>query len=244
MKKFILYISIPLMLAMLACTDYSGEIESAYDEFNESLNVNNTGIPCGDVWCGPLKDTTAHIGKSVGSIYAYVDHNDGGVSNFLWSTGETGVLTSSAIESMDKTIFGIAGNYVLEEKTVNDDGYLGVSFDLGGIHNLWEWPGLCVVYYSTSPLWLQVYFPDAEDTTTYKWAMPRAKLPATTSGTYEVYDVAWSSFDFPKWSKYKGSSLEYPLSTAAKIELKFQTDLSEFSGNFVFYSIGRHGSCK
>ena len=31
MKKFILYISIPLMLAMLACTDYSGEIESAYE---------------------------------------------------------------------------------------------------------------------------------------------------------------------------------------------------------------------
>lgn len=243
MKKFILYISIPLMLALLACTDYSGEIESAYDEFNESHNVNNTGIPCGDVWCGPLKETIAHIGKSVGSLYAYDDHGDEGVSYFIWSTGETGELTTSALESMYESNFGIAGNYVLEERTTYNEGYVGVSFDLGGTHNLFDWPGLCVVYYSTSPLWLQVYFPAAEDTTTYNWAMPRAKLPAATSGTYVVYDVAWDSFAFPDWAKKKGFSLEYPLSTAAKIELKFHSDLSDFSGNFVFYSIGRLGTC-
>ena len=233
MKKFILYISIPLMLAMLACTDYSGEIESAYDEFKETAGNN----PCGDAfWC--IEQGNASINGGV-AWYSYTDASDGGESKFAWHDG-----TSEAnFESLIKTTSSLGGSYLLGPKIKRGDDYIlpyaAIGFEFEKVLDATPWGGLCVSYRSTTPLRFMVSFVGEEnhDYDRPRYILPEAKYGSTTR------DLHWNEFSLGGWSD-NPVNIDYALTIAQKIEFQFARPDSEENGTFEIFAVGPLGTCK
>ena len=152
--------------------------------------------------------------------------------------------------------YGIAGKFNLEKATIYDEGYDGISIDLGRSYDMgsqasntgfWN-NGLCVVYTSTSPVHLQLSYADMS---LFKYAKPEVLLPATNHD-FVVYDVGWDSFDFPEWAKndrvLKENQLighiDHCLAAVTGLQFEYKTDASDLSGSFAIYSLGAFGTCK
>jgi hypothetical protein len=235
MKKFILHISIPLMLAMLACTDYSGEIESAYDEFKETAG-NEVKNPCGDAfWC--FEQGSASINGGV-SWYSYSDASDGGESKFTWQDGSS----EANFESLIKAYSTIAGSYQLGPKIKRGNDYilpyLAIGFEFDNVLDATPWGGLCVSYKSTTPLRFMVAFVGEEN---HNYDRPRYILPETYSAS--TLDLPWSEFSLGGWSK-NPVDINQALTIAQKIEFQFARPDSEENASFELFSVGPLGTCK
>jgi hypothetical protein len=259
MRKFFLIAFI--MTFVTACTDYKAQINDAHDEFlSENTFVNKTGIPCGDLWCGPAKQKKVDTGESKGHWASYVDDTDGGSSYFTWEDGTTGTLNSVMAEKLTYDFLGIGGYFHLGENYRY--AYATVVAEFGNITNASPWEGVCVVYYSTAPVRLYLSFENAAD---YGYDMPFVDLPrmdgAYVGGgyfgtvdydghTYEfgVVEVFWDQFVQDGWSHMVIDSRAAAERLSA-LDFQFKYELmsengGDRDGKFKIYSIGRPGTCK
>ncbi len=258
MRKILLLAVVMTFVA--ACTDYKAQINDAHEKYvSENSFVNNTGIPCGDLWCGPAKQKKIETGESKGHWGSYTDNKDGGNSYFTWLTGETTTLSSVMAEKMTDAFLRVGGNFSL------GDGYRyaheSVIAEFGRTTDASAWGGVCVVYYSTAPVRLYLSFATAED---YSYDMPYVDLPATENPAsvlygdnpyayeYEVFSAMWNQFVQEGWSQ----KLIEPIAAASElnaIDFQFKNSISistmggfegQLAGMFAIYSIGRLGTCQ
>ena len=246
------------MTFVTACTDYKAQINDAHEEFSGgNVYVNKTGIPCGDLWCGPAKQKKIDTGESKGHWGSYVDNSDGGNSYFTWLSGETTSLSSAMAEKMTDAYLRVGGNFSL------GDGYkyayASVIAEFGRVTDASAWGGVCIVYYSTAPVRLYLSFATAAD---YGYDMPYVDLPATPYSTlraygdddyeYELFDATWDQFVQEGWYQKPIRSVA-AASELSALDFQFKNSISistmggfdgQTAGTFSIYSIGRFGTCR
>ncbi len=247
------------MTFVTACTDYKAQINDAHEEFSSvEVYVNKTGIPCGDLWCGPAKQKKIETGESKGHWGSYVDNSDGGNSYFTWDDASSGTLSSVLAEKLTDALFRVGGTFHL------GDGYkyayASIIAEFGRVTDASAWGGVCVVYYSTAPVRLYLSFATAGD---YGYDMPYVDLPATTNTTtifyevllydeYEIFNASWNQFVQEGWYQ-KPIDPVAAASELSALDFQFKNSISistmggyegQTAGKFSIYSIGRYGTCR
>ena len=247
---------------MTACTDYSGEIESAYDDYNASVNggssANNNGgsgsnnnggsssidstdlcanspyyIPCGDLWCGCDRS----IEFEYGTWTWYTDMDDGGYS----------VLNFYSVENAPRVRaeYALGGDYT-NSKGKKASPYASLVAEFEKPLDMTSWSGICVSYASNTKARLMLAF---SNDSLFDYDRPSIWLEATLEKQGNimspvVIDLGWETFKTGGW--YNGTPVEtaYAISVAEGFDFQFAKPGSYDSGNLYIYSIGRFGTCK
>jgi len=193
------------------------------------------------MFCGKEGDTRVEttVGdENYGWWYTYTDKGDGGNTKITWPNGYDdddsfvwpSVLATAGLKA--KVTFGTAIDYP----------YAGLGFDLvdadDSYADITDWDGLCVIYNTAQPLYLQVK-PTAEKATT-GYNNPRAVLPSTDSKN-KIIDIDWSFFTQENgWGKEVTTASV--LKKASKITFKLSGEAGS-SNTFIIYAIGKKGTC-
>ncbi len=194
------------------------------------------------MFCGKEGDIQVEttVGKSnYGWWYTYTDDGDGGTTKITWPFGfdeNDSFVWPSVLETAGlkaKVTFGKGYEYP----------YAGLGFDLvdakDSYADITDWDGMCVIYNTAQPLYLQVK-PTAEKATT-GYNNPMAVLPSTDSKN-AIIDIDWSLFQQePGWGKEVTTASV--LKKASKITFKLSGEAGT-SNTFIIYAIGKKGSCE
>ena len=246
-----------MMTFVAACTDYKAQINDAHDEFTSvNVYVNKTGIPCGDLWCGPAKQKKIETGESKGHWTSYVDNSDGGNSYFTWDDGSSGTLSSVLAEKLTEQFLGVGGFFYLGENYKY--AYAAARAEFGKITDASAWGGVCVVYYSTAPFRLFLSFETAAD---YGYDMPYVDLPESNSpnifkGSVDYEGKSYSfAYAHLEWDRFRQEGwVNKPIETKevamqlSGLDFQFKSAMVDANGGdkdgwFRIYSIGRYGTC-
>jgi hypothetical protein len=212
---------------------------SAADNFTQSSN-----IPCGDLWCGP-GDTWGQVAtgsdeETAGYWYDFNDENDFGSSAISYPPDVAANEYDNFFGPLIEAYGGIKGSVVLGAGY--DYPYAGLAFNLVGESqegmDIYKWDGLCLVYSSTVKFAIELVVENEFEVTEYN--NYKVSVPPSINTTTENF----------LWSKFKQESgwgipvsRESVLKKVATIKLKF-SGTAGTNGDFVFNSIGRHGTCQ
>ena len=252
MRKILLLAIVMTFVA--ACTDYKAQINDAHEQYvSENTFVNKTGIPCGDLWCGPAKQKRIDTGDSKGHWGSYADESDGGNSYFTWDDGSSGTLSSALAETLTEKFLGVGGYFYLGENYKY--AYAAARAEFGRVTDAVAWGGVCVVYYSTAPVRLFLSFETAAD---YGYDMPYVDLPESYFNNkivdyegepydFAVVDVGWEQFKQEGWTKKYIDAKEAAMQLSG-LDFQYKYTMVDANGGnkdgwFRIYSIGRLGTC-
>lgn len=198
-----------------ACTDYSGDIESANDDFVkmvESVDYSSDkDYFCGDLWCGPDKDDVWDIK---------------GGPNAGWNDTEDEVFTSK-IDS--------DGNLLItptRKGDVDPDDSYGVFYDFGSNEKIEDWEGICLVYQSTIGAYL--YMERVNSAGAYEYLI--YSNIENSQKKLKVADIPWKSF-----SSTSDKDMSQLFNTF-EVELDIEKNPS-YEDYFKIVSVGRYGTC-
>ena len=201
-------------------------------------------IPCGDLWCGPTdtegKVETGSDDETAGYWFEFNDANDFGTSSISYppdvSVNEYDNFFGPLIEAYQ----GIKGTVMIGAGY--DYPYVGLGFNLvSGDQegtNISRWDGICLVYSSNLNFAIELQVEDEATVTEYN----NYKASVARSANMTTIDYPWSKFKQEVgWGKTV--VIDSVLRKTAAIKLKYQ-GVAGSTGDFVFYSIGRLGTCK
>lgn len=201
-------------------------------------------IPCGDLWCGPTdtqgKVETGSDDETAGYWYDYNDSDDGGNSSISYPADVEANEYDNFFGPLIEAYGGIKGSVVLGDGYVYP--YAGLAFNLVSGNqegtDISSWGGICLVYSSNKTFAIELQVEDYATVTNFN------SHKATVARSEKI-----TTIDYP-WSKFKQESgwgimveRETALKNVATIKLKF-SGTAGTNGDFVFYSIGRYGTCQ
>ena len=202
--------------------------------------ISGSNYGCSNaMFCGKRGDTYVKTGFGNGYWYYYGDYNDGGSSSFTWTYGGT---ASTFVEKSVMPYGDIKGKTSLGGGA---DAYLGLGFNVTGDSkkgaNISSWKGLCVIYQSTAPFFLEVQDASGGSLTgynDYKVALPTGKK----ANTAYLANVLWSDFSQEEgWGKV--ASKDEVLESTSSISFKF-TNATSSTNIFAIIAVGKYGTCK
>ena len=214
-----------------------------------SISSNSAGITkiaCGDMWCGPDGDGQVKTGKDAGANLSgwWWEYNDGS-SSFDWPASKG---SQNSFQPIIDACGGVCGDVYLDNGTLGYN-YIGIGFNVAGYIyeddvtpetvNVSSWDGICLVYSTDGPLYVQMGLSDDREKTVES-DIPRYEL---ILGKNKVVNILWSEFSQARWNT------KVPIitgTTAAKElqSIKFQFNGTEGRYSFNIMSIGTYGSCK
>jgi len=205
----------------------------------------STNKGCGDLWCGPT-DTQGQvytgyedIEETSGYWYEYKDWDNGGTSHFIYPADVEENEYQNFFGPLIETYGGLRGTVML------DDGYeypfAGLAFNIVSENeegaDISDWGGICVVYESTVGFLIELAVEDEARVTEYN----NYKTNVTKSTIMTVADFPWAKFKQESgWGKTVAQGTA--LASVSTIRLKF-SGAAGTSGDFLFQSLGRLGTC-
>lgn len=205
---------------------------------------SSSKIPCGDLWCGSTdtegKVETGSDEETAGYWYDFNDANYYGTSSISYppdvSVNEYDNFFGPLIEAYQ----GIKGTVLIGAGY--DYPYVGLGFNLvSGDQegaDISSWGGICLVYSSNLGFAIELQVEDEAMVTDYN----NYKATVARSANMTTIDYPWSKFKQEVgWGKTV--VIDSVLRKTAAIKLKYQ-GVAGSTGDFVFYSIGRLGTCK
>lgn len=194
------------------------------------------------MFCGKRGDIQVEttVGKdNYGWWYTYTDDADGGTTKITWPHGFDeydsfvwpSVYATAGLKA--KVSFGKGTKYP----------YAGLGFDLVDAKDtpadISSWGGMCVIYNTAQPLYLQVKPTNEAATTGYN--NPMAVLPSTNSKN-SIIDIDWSFFQQEEgWGEEVSTASV--LKKASKITFKLAGNAGT-DNTFIIYAIGKKGTCE
>ena len=245
----------------------SSSSESRVSSSSESRESSSSranidvSFPCGDLWCGAT-DTLGRVntGSEEPTSGYWYDCSDRGKNAShgewcrLWTdyqgegNGNSTFIYPSDVEinfwgsfyaPLIENYAGIKGTVVFGDGY--DYPYAYLAFDLvddsGGVMDISDWGGLCLVYQSEVGFSLQLV-PENEDKVT---GYNDYKATVSKSATLITVDIPWGKFKQESgWGNEADKSMV--LSKTAIIRVLFQGTAGVI-GDFYIRSIGRLGTC-
>ena len=204
-------------------------------------------LTCGNaLFCGKAGDVRVNTGFSdatdtYGWWYTYVDDASGGNSKFTWPHGLNAFgdfVPASVLETA-----GIQGSIKLGDTYEYPFGGLGFNLknESQSPVNITDWDGMCVTYYATQPMYLEIHAANEERVTGYN--NPKAILPSSFefSNKNLIADIDWNYFVQEEgWGEKV--DLSSVLEKAGSISFKF-TGEQESTNSFIIFAIGPKGTC-
>ncbi len=226
--------------------DDTASIQSSSSAKSSSLvsSSSSGGIPCGDLWCGPTdtqgKVETGSDDETAGYWYDFNDANYYGTSAISYPPDVEANEYDNFFGPLIEAYQGIKGTVLIGAGY--DYPYVGLGFNLvSGDQegaDISSWAGICLVYSSNLGFAIELQVEDEAMVTEYN------NYKATVARSANM-----TTIDYP-WSKFRQESgwgimveRETALKNVAAIKLNF-SGTAGTTGNFVFYSIGRLGTCK
>ena len=201
-------------------------------------------IPCGDLWCGPTdtegKVETGSDDETAGYWFEFNDANDYGTSSISYPPDVSVNEYDNFFGPLTEAYQGIKGTVMIGAGY--DYPYVGLGFNLvSGDQegtNISRWDGICLVYSSNLNFAIELQVEDEATVTEYN----NYKASVARSANMTTIDYPWSKFKQEVgWGKTV--VIDSVLRKTAAIKLKYQ-GVAGSTGDFVFYSIGRLGTCK
>ena len=228
-------------------TNTEGEVV-AEQQLMPAVNARvSNDLTCSNaLFCGKRGDARVNTGFSdatdtYGWWYTYTDDHEGGNSKITWPHGlneykdfvPPSVLATAGIQGTVK----MGNNYKYP--------YAGLGFNLKNESqspvDITSWDGMCVVYYASHPMYLEIHAANEDDVTGYN--NPKAILPSSLDYNNHnlIADIDWNYFVQEEgWGKE--ASLSSVLQKAGSISFKF-TGEQETSYGFIIFAIGPKGTC-
>ena len=226
----------------------SSSVESSSSAKSSSSSVayssshpGNTGLPCGDLWCGTKGQrdrVMTGMGDETSGYWYYFDDNEApmnGSSRIIFPIEVENDTKFNFWGELTETYGGIKASVVLGKNY--EYSFAGLGFNVvdekltGG--DIADWEGFCLVYSSTAQFKLELVPEDEKDVTEYN--NYSANLPKTSDAV--IVDIPWAKF-----KQERGWGQTVPLADivakTAAIKLIFN-----FSGDVLIHSIGRYGTC-
>ena len=205
-----------------------------------TLSCNNA------MFCGGRGDYRVNTGFSdasdtYGYWYTYTDEHNGGNTAFTWPEGVDSY--GSFVYPSVLATAGIKGKVKMGSKYEFPYGGLGFNLkneSMDGV-NINGWDGLCVVYYASKPMYLELHPANEETVTGYN--NPKAVLPSSLDygNSNLIADIDWNYFvQAAGWGKE--ITLSSVLKSTASIAFKF-TDEPGSTYDFIIFAIGKKGTC-
>ena len=227
----------------------SSSSESRVSSSSESRESSSSranidvSFPCGDLWCGAT-DTLGRVNTgskeaTAGWWFDFNDYKDNGNSEIIYPIDVKPYMYDSFFGPLVEQYAGIKGTFVL------GNGYeypnVGLGFNLvddsGGVMDISDWGGFCLVYESTWDFSLHLVPSDEASVTEYN----NYRVKVAKTQTLIAVDFPWDKFKQDSgWGKVV--DLATILSKAMTIKLKFEGTAGT-SGDFYIRSIGRLGTC-
>lgn len=201
-------------------------------------------IPCGDLWCGPTdtegKVETGSDDETAGYWFEFNDANDFGTSSISYPPDVSVNEYDNFFGPLTEAYQGIKGTVMIGAGY--DYPYVGLGFNLvSGDQegtDISRWEGICLVYSSNLNFAIELQVEDEATVTEYN----NYKASVARSANMTTIDYPWSKFKQEVgWGKTV--VIDSVLRKTAAIKLKYQ-GVAGSTGDFVFYSIGRLGTCK
>ncbi len=201
-------------------------------------------IPCGDLWCGPTdtegKVETGSDDETAGYWFEFNDANDFGTSSISYPPDVSVNEYDNFFGPLTEAYQGIKGTVLIGAGY--DYPYVGLGFNLvSGDQegtDISRWEGICLVYSSNLNFAIELQVEDEATVTEYN----NYKASVARSANMTTIDYPWSKFKQEVgWGKTV--VIDSVLRKTAAIKLKYQ-GVAGSTGDFVFYSIGRLGTCK
>ena len=201
-------------------------------------------IPCGDLWCGPTdtqgKVETGFDDETAGYWYDFNDANYYGTSAISYPPDVEANEYDNFFGPLIEAYQGIKGTVLIGAGY--DYPYVGLGFNLvSGDQegtDISRWEGICLVYSSNLNFAIELQVEDEATVTEYN----NYKATVARSANMTTIDYPWSKFrQEVGWGKTV--VIDSVLRKTAAIKLKYQ-GVAGSTGDFVFYSIGRLGTCK
>jgi hypothetical protein len=201
-------------------------------------------IPCGDLWCGPTdtegKVETGSDDETAGYWFEFNDANDYGTSSISYPPDVSVNEYDNFFGPLTEAYQGIKGTVMIGAGY--DYPYVGLGFNLvSGDQegtDISSWGGICLVYSSNLNFAIELQVEDEAMVTEYN----NYKASVARSANMTTIDYPWSKFKQEVgWGKTV--VIDSVLRKTAAIKLKYQ-GVAGSTGDFVFYSIGRLGTCK
>lgn len=201
-------------------------------------------IPCGDLWCGPTdtegKVETGSDDETAGYWFEFNDANDFGTSSISYPPDVSVNEYDNFFGPLTEAYQGIKGTVMIGAGY--DYPYVGLGFNLvSGDQegtDISRWDGICLVYSSNLNFAIELQVEDEATVTEYN----NYKASVARSANMTTIDYPWSKFKQEVgWGKTV--VIDSVLRKTAAIKLKYQ-GVAGSTGDFVFYSIGRLGTCK
>ena len=201
-------------------------------------------IPCGDLWCGPTdtqgKVETGFDDETAGYWYDFNDANYYGTSAISYPPDVEANEYDNFFGPLIEAYQGIKGTVLIGAGY--DYPYVGLGFNLvSGDQegtDISRWEGICLVYSSNLNFAIELQVEDEATVTEYN----NYKASVARSANMTTIDYPWSKFrQEVGWGKTV--VIDSVLRKTAAIKLKYQ-GVAGSTGDFVFYSIGRLGTCK
>lgn len=226
--------------------DDMASIQSSSSARSSSLvsSSSSGGIPCGDLWCGSTdtegKVETGSDDETAGYWYDYNDSNDGGNSSISYPADVEANEYDNFFGPLIEAYQGIKGTVLIGADY--DYPYVGLGFNLVSGYqegaDISSWGGICLVYSSNLGFAIELQVEDEATVTEYN----NYKATVARSANMTTIDYPWSKFrQEVGWGKTV--VIDSVLRKTAAIKLKYQNTAGA-TGDFVFYSIGRLGTCK
>lgn len=201
-------------------------------------------IPCGDLWCGPTdtegKVETGSDDETAGYWFEFNDANDYGTSSISYPPDVSVNEYDNFYGPLTEAYQGIKGTVMIGAGY--DYPYVGLGFNLVSGYqegaDISSWGGICLVYSSNLNFAIELQVEDEAMVTEYN----NYKASVARSANMTTIDYPWSKFKQEVgWGKTV--VIDSVLRKTAAIKLKYQ-GVAGSTGDFVFYSIGRLGTCK
>ena len=201
-------------------------------------------IPCGDLWCGPTdtegKVETGSDDETAGYWFEFNDANDYGTSSISYPPDVSVNEYDNFFGPLTEAYQGIKGTVMIGAGY--DYPYVGLGFNLvSGDQegtDISSWGGICLVYSSNLNFAIELQVEDEAMVTEYN----NYKATVARSANMTTIDYPWSKFrQEVGWGKTV--VIDSVLRKTAAIKLKYQ-GVAGSTGDFVFYSFGRLGTCK
>lgn len=226
--------------------DDTASIQSSSSARSSSLvsSSSSGGIPCGDLWCGSTdtegKVETGSDDETAGYWYDFNDANYHGTSSISYPPDVEENVYGNFFGPLIEAYQGIKGTVLIGSGY--DYPYVGLGFNLVSGYqegaDISSWGGICLVYSSNLGFAIELQVEDEAMVTEYN----NYKATVARAANMTTIDYPWSKFRQESgWGKTV--VIDSVLRKTAAIKLMYQNTAGA-TGDFVFYSIGRLGTCK
>lgn len=211
----------------------------------KAASTSSANKACGDLWCG-LTDTQGQVNtgyegieETSGYWYEYTDKDNNGTSAFIYPADVEENEYQNFFGPLIEAYGGLRGTVTLGDGY--DYPFAGLAFNIVSQNeegaDISDWGGICVVYESTVGFVIELAVEDEARVTEYN----NYKASVPKSATMTVADFPWAKFKQESgWGETVAQ--ETALASVSTIRLKFSGGAGT-SGDFLFQSLGRLGTC-